>query len=240
VIDTVGAVFGTAVYAVLVGILVGFSPERVSTKLVALTAVATWGGLIIALAALGAFAPGTTGPVPAPVLAFVVFLVLLFGGWVGLPRFRSALLSVPLSALVAVNAARLGGIFFLMLAAEGRLSAPFAPVAGTGDMTVGVLAIPLAVAATAAAGSRPWLGAWNALGVVDLIVAVSLGALSAPGTPFRVFTEGPGILAMTTLPWIMVPAMLVPLYFLIHFTIAVKLRSLRRTPQAVPGARAAA
>lgn len=87
---------------------------------------------------------------------------------------------------------------------------------------------------------RPaWLGVWNALGALDLVVAVSLGLLSAPGTPFRVFTEGPGTLAMTALPWIMVPAMLVPLYLLIHLTIAAKLRALQRAPQTVAVARLA-
>jgi hypothetical protein len=39
--------------------------------------------------------------------------------------------------------------------------------------------------------------------------------------------------AMTTVPWVFVPAMLVPLFLLIHFTIAAKLRSLPRTSHAV-------
>ncbi|MGH7322585.1 MAG: hypothetical protein ACRELA_23600 [Candidatus Rokuibacteriota bacterium] len=226
-IDMIGAIAGTAVYAVLVGVLVGFSPVGGPTRLAAFAAAAGWGGIIVAVAALGGFAPGATGPFPAPVFAFVGFLTLLFGGWFLLPRFRSALLSVPLPALVGLNAARLGGVFFLILAADGRLSAPFAPVAGAGDMVVAVLAIPLAAMAARGAQERPaWLGAWNALGALDLIIAVSLGLLSAPNTPFRVFTEGPGTLAMTALPWIMVPAILVPLYLLVHFTIAVKLRSL--------------
>lgn len=233
-IDMIGAIAGTAVYAVLVGVLVGLSPVGGPTKLAAFAAAAAWGGIIVAATALGGFAPGATGPVPGPVFAFVGFLALLFGGWVLLPRFRSALLSVPLPILVGLNAARLGGVFFLILAADGRLSAPFAPVAGGGDIAVGALAIPLAVVAAGGTDERPaWLGVWNALGALDLAVAVSLGLLSAQGTPFRVFTEGPGTLAMTALPWIMVPSMLVPLYLLIHFTIAVKLRSLHRVTQVV-------
>jgi hypothetical protein len=225
-IDMVGAIVGTGIYAGLVGVLVGYAPAGRGTKLAALAAAAAWGGVIVGLAAAGVFAPGATGSVPAPVFAFAALLGLLFGGWSLVPRFRSALLAVPLAALVGLNAARLGGVFFLLLAADGRLSAPFAPVAGLGDMLVAALAIPLAV--TVARGTserRAWLRAWNSLGALDLIVAVSLGLVSAPGTPFRVFTEGPGTLAMTTLPWIMVPAMLVPLYLLIHLTIAAKLRS---------------
>ena len=90
----------------------------------------------------------------------------------------------------------------------------------------------------AAAGAPPaWLNVWNALGALDLIVAVALGVLSAPGTPFRVFTEEPGTAAMTALPWIMVPAILVPLYLLIHLTIAARLRALQPATQAVAMAR---
>ena len=72
---------------------------------------------------------------------------------------------------------------------------------------------------------RTWLGIWNAMGALDLVVAVSLGLLSAPSTPIRVFTEGPGTQAMTTLPWTFIPAMLVPIFLLVHFAIATKLRT---------------
>lgn len=236
--DMIGAMVGAAVYAALVGVLVGLSRGSGSAKLATSAAAAVWGAIIVAVAALGGFAPGATGPFPAPVFAFGGFLALLFAGWFFLPRFRSALLSVPLPALVGLNAARLGGVFFLILGANGRLSAPFAPVAGLGDMLVAALAIPLAAMAAARAGQPPaWVGAWNALGALDLVVAVSLGALSAPGTPFRVFTEEPGTLAMTQLPWVMVPTMLVPLYLLIHLTIAAKVRSMQPARHAVAMAR---
>jgi len=66
-IDMIGAIVATAVYAALVGVLVGYSPVSRPTKLAALAAAALWGGLMVGLAALGGFAPGVTGPVPAPV-----------------------------------------------------------------------------------------------------------------------------------------------------------------------------
>ncbi len=225
-LDILGAIFGTAAYAVIVGALIGYSPLRTPAKLAAYAAAASWGILVVAIGALGGFAPGATGPVPAPVLAFVVLVALLFAGWYFVPRFRQAATGVPLPALVGVNIARLGGLFFILVAEDGRLSGPFPPIAGGGDILVGALAIPLAaLAARRADAHTGLLRAWNALGALDLIVAIALGALSAPGTPIRVFTEGPGTLAMTTLPWAIVPAMLVPIYLLIHFVIAMKLRS---------------
>jgi hypothetical protein len=93
-------------------------------------------------------------------------------------------------------------------------------------MIAGALAISLA--AMLALGlhlRRVWLGLWNAFGALDLAVAVVLGMLSAPGTPFRVFTEGPGTLTMTTVPWVFIPAMLVPLFLLVHLTIATRMRA---------------
>jgi hypothetical protein len=225
-LDIIAAIFATAAYATVIGALIGLSPVGAGMRLAALTAAAAWLAIIVAVAALGGLAPGVLGPVPANLLPFAGLLILLFGGWFLVPQLRSALLAVPLPVLVGVNAARLGGVFFLLLYADGRLSAPFAPAAGVGDMITGALAIP--IAATLAFSfdiRRTWLGLWNAFGALDLVVAVFLGLLSAPGAPFRVFTEGPGTLAMTTVPWVFVPAMLVPIFLLIHFAIATKLRN---------------
>jgi hypothetical protein len=112
-----------------------------------------------------------------------------------------------------------------LLSADGRLSAPFAPAAGWGDIITGVAAIPVAALAAARPdGARRVLAAWNAFGALDLLVAVTLAFLSAPGTPYRVYTEGPGTVVMTTMPWILAATFLVPLYFLTHVTIAARLR----------------
>jgi hypothetical protein len=228
-LDLIGLVFGTAVYATMLVVLVGLSSASELQKWITALAAAVWGGLIVSIAARGGFGPGATGPVPAPGIAFVALIAVLFGGWFLLPKFRSALLSVPLPALIALNVARVGGVMFLILAAEGRLSAPFAPSAGWGDIVTGLFAIPLAAMARrdSARIATP-LALWNAFGVLDLVAAVSLGMLSAPGTPFRVFTDEPGTTAMARLPWVMIPALLVPIFLLVHLTIATKLRSVRR------------
>jgi hypothetical protein len=170
----------------------------------------------------------------------VAFTTLVLGSlvaWLAWPAFRNALLSIPLGALVGINAFRIGGIFFLLLFADGRLPAPFAPSAGWGDIITGMAAIPVAaVAASRQNMPHRLVAAWNAFGAADLLVAVTLAFLSAPGTPYRVFTEGPGTVVMTTVPWILPATFLVPLYLLTHFTIAVRLRRSRYSNVARPGA----
>jgi hypothetical protein len=238
-LDMVGAIACTAIYAAQIGVLAGFAAVGWVAKRTAIAAALAWGGVVVVIGALDGFRQGTTGPVPAPVLAFGASMLLLFGSWYGSRRFRDALLSLPFPALIGLNIARIGGVFFLLLGASGRLSAPFAPAAGVGDMLVGALAIPLAVITARGAGTHHGLvTAWNALGILDLVAAIVIGTLSSPGVPFRVFTEGQGTLAMTGLPWVMVPALLVPFYFLIHFVIAAKLKALQPATGAMAMARA--
>jgi hypothetical protein len=229
-LDLIGAIAGTAVYAIIVGVLVGLSPADRTQKWALYVAATAWGMLIVSIAARGGFVPGAAGPIPGPVFAFAGLLVLLFGAWLLSAPFRNALLAVPLPALVALNITRVVGVLFLLLEAEGRLSAPFAPSAGWGDILTGLFAIPLALVAAGSnirrAGAA--LALWNVFGTLDLIAAIMLGALSAPGSPLRIFTDGAGTLAMGELPWLMVPAMLVPIYLLMHLTIATRLRSSHR------------
>jgi hypothetical protein len=228
-LDIIAAIYGTAYCAAQIGLLIGFSPVRGATKLAAFAAAAAWLAIVVAVFALGVLSPGSVGPVPVNLLPFTFLLVLLFGSWFLVPQARAALLSVPLPALVAVHAGRVGGLIFLLLFFDGRLSAPFAPAAGVGDMITG--AVALLLVPTLALGFEVrslWLKVWNAFGALDLVIALTLAVLSSPGTPFRVFTEGPGTQVMATLPWVLVPAILVPIDLLIHLAIATKLKSVPR------------
>jgi hypothetical protein len=242
VLDVIGAIFGTAYYATLVGLALSLSRVRAATALAGFAAAVGWLSLVVALAALGWLLPGTLGPFPVPLLIFICLLAVLFGSWAYITPLRQAVLAMPLSVLVAVHGWRLGGVFFLLLYSEGRLSAPFAPVAGVGDIVTGAWA--LALAAMLALGiqlRRGWLLLWNAFGALDLVAAVTLAALSMPGAPWRVFTEEPGSLVLTTLPWAFVPLLIVPVLLLVHFAIAVRLggSAQARESLAINGARPA-
>jgi hypothetical protein len=164
------------------------------------------------------------GAVPTVVFPFLLLLAAGLGAWLTSPGFRAALLSIPLPALIGLNAGRLLGAFFILLYAAGRLPAPFAPAAGWGDVLVAALAIPLATSAAAGHVGPAWIRLRNGLGALGLVLAVSLGLLSAPAAPFRLFWEGSTAI-IGGLPWVMIPTLLVPLYLMLHLTIAAQLRS---------------
>ena len=225
-LDIVAAIFATAYCAAQAGLLIGPAPLRVGSKIALFAATAAWLAAVVAVCGLRVLSPGALGPFPVNLVPFTLLLAILFGAWVLIPKARDVLLSVPMPALVAVHAGRVAGVFFLLLYFDGRLSAPFAPVAAIGDMITGAIALLLlALLARGVKVPKLWLSAWNAFGLLDLLTALALAMLSVPGTAFRVFTEGPGTLVMGTLPWIFVPAMLVPVDLLVHVVIIAKLSS---------------
>jgi hypothetical protein len=228
-LDLIGALALSAIIAIDVVVLVGFADISRRARVIAYALAAAWSIAIVAIAAAGGFAQGALGPIPGPVLPFALLVLGGLAAWFAWPAFRRALQSVPLAALIGINAFRIGGAFFVLLWAQGRLAAPFAPSAGWGDIATGLAAIPLALMVARTGGAPKYVyGIWNAFGALDLIVAITLGALSAQGAPFRVFMDEPGTLAMTMLPWVSVPTILVPLYLLTHLVIAARLRAVKK------------
>ncbi len=232
--DSIGFLTLGAMFLVFVAVFAIFTRATVVSRALVAVGALIWGGAVVALADAGVFAAGATGPVPAVGYAVAGALAIGVAAWIFAAAFRGALLAVPLPALVALNIGRVLGGFFLLLAAEGRLAAPFAPVAGWGDVAIGTLAPFVTVLAARSSGAAA-IAIWNALGALDLIVALTLGLLSAPETPFQVFTTEPGTRIIGELPWVMIPTLLVPLWLLVHLTIAAKLfaaASLRPTAAA--------
>ena len=179
--------------------------------------------LIVAGAATGRFTPGTPGIAIQPPAIFAVATVALAISWVFFQEFRRAMLSIPLQALVGLNVLRVLGVFFVLKYFTHELAAPFAPVAGLGDTITGLVAIPLAISIARGSFNKSSVAWWNAFGALDLFAALTLGALSQDGVPFRVFFGEPGLTAMTQLPSVIVPTILVPIYLLIHLTVAYRL-----------------
>jgi hypothetical protein len=157
---------------------------------------------------------GIAVALPIAVLCFVVAHV---------KSLREGFRRVPLWLLVGVHTVRVLGISFIILYAAGRLPAPFAPVAGWGDIFVGATALPAAwLAYRRPAMARPTLWIWNVIGLADLIAAIGLGVISSPGPQRLIFAE-PSSAIMTTLPWLLIPGFLVPLLFAVHIGIFIRL-----------------
>ena len=131
--------------------------------------------------------------------------------------------ATPLPALIGLHAIRLLGVTFIILYAEGRLPAPFAPSAGWGDMFIGATALPLAWAVMRfGARVRPLVLLWNALGVADLVIALTLGPFRRR-VRFRFSLDRRTASPMTTLPWLIIPGFLVPILLFIHVVIFTRL-----------------
>ena len=219
-------ILSTAELTLAASIVVGFlslaMAQTTSGRATVLVALGAWFALVLAIGATGALSPVAGGP-PALGLTVVLPVVALIWAYFGLPSVRTAMAAMPLPGLIALHAIRLLGFTFIVLYAEGRLPAPFAPSAGWGDVFIGATALPLAWAvAQFGARVRPLALLWNALGVADLVIALTLGPLSAPG-PLQVFVGPPDSSPMTTLPWLIIPAFLVPCLMFLHVVIFTRL-----------------
>ena len=142
-------------------------------------------------------------------------------------------IALPVQLLVGLNIMRALGAFFLLLAAQNRLSGPFPQSAGWGDVIVGLTAIPLTLAIVrhGIGSNRGALFAWNLFGTLDLVLAVTLGVISAPGSPLQLLGGTIGSTAVWMLPWSDIPTLLVPFYLVTHGIIFAHLmRAGRRIP----------
>jgi hypothetical protein len=226
--DLLSAVALTFSAAILVAtVAIGFG-DSATLRLRIAASLAAWFVVVVILAATRALyytnPLGTNGiGVGVAVLLPVVILCLVV---MRSERLRRMLETVPLSLLIGVNFIRVLGVLFLLLHASGQLPAPFAPSAGWGDIIAGVAAVPVAwLAQRQGRDARPIILAWNIFGIADLLNAIGMGVTSSPG-PLQVFGGVPGAAMMATLPWLLIPAFLVPLLICTH--LAVFWRLLRR------------
>jgi hypothetical protein len=222
-LDLLSAIGLTASAAIVVGMLVFAHPRETALRARIAIGFAAWFALLVVLTAGGVFQPqlgtGTAGLGLAVLLPMVVITL----GVLRSPEYRRAVREIALPVLIAVHAVRILGLDFLLLDAAGRLPAPF-PVAGWGDIFIGLTALPMAWAARhQIAGWRGLDVAWSLLGALDLIAAVGLGVASAPDSPVRIFYGPHDSALMTTLPWILIPGFLVPLLFLLHVAVLARL-----------------
>ena len=192
------------------------SPAVSGTTLAVSMALAVWFALVAVFGASGTFvtAPGAP-PVPIAIGATVPVILFLVGLRMSRP-FRDFILSIDPYLIAAIQAWRFAGFGFLALYTYGVLPGMFAWPAGIGDIAIAVTAPWILLALLRRPGfaaSRTFV-LWNALGVLDLVVAIGTGALAstlAGGAAGEVTTR-----PMTLLPLVLIPAFIVPLYVMLH------------------------
>jgi len=215
--DLLSGIELTASAAVVVAAFTMWFARTSAQRALIVTALALWFAAVLWAGTTGFLGNqkglGTPGLGAAVLLPILILSLLGLGSKLGRARLRQ----IPLPSLIGIHAIRVLGISFILLYSAGRLPAPFAPAAGWGDIAIGLLALPIALWA-----SRGPTLIWNALGLLDLVTAIGLGATSAPG-PIRLFFEQPGSGLMTTLPWILIPCFLVPMLAFLHLATFYKL-----------------
>ena len=124
--------------------------------------------------------------------------------------FRRFVLSLNPRTLTFVQSWRIAGFTFLALYAVGLLPGIFAFSAGWGDIFIGATA-PLAALKLVNLRRRRGLIFWQLLGILDLVLAVTLGATAQLIDPRGLSTGW-----MTVLPLSLIPTFAVPLFLVLH------------------------
>jgi hypothetical protein len=151
--------------------------------------------------------------VPWMPVAAVAFLGLLLA-LRRIPVVRRALTAPDMTGrLEFPHTFRVAAVAFLITMALGHLPALFALPAGLGDIATGIAA-PLVARKVAQGGGRRAALWFNAFGMTDLVVALTLGAL----TGFQLLSITPSSAPISELPLALIPTATVPLFFALHIT----------------------
>ncbi len=180
--------------------------------------LAAWLATSITASKLMVFHAGSKYAVaaPAPLGLAVLLPIALFALWFAASRgFREFALALNPFTLTLVQTWRIGGITFVVLAGFRFLPALFALPAGWGDFFIGVTAPLVALYFTRPDRKNSFI-AWQVLGMIDLVDAITLGVLSSP-TPAGILHPAVSTDAMTVLPLSLIPTFAVPLLLILHF-----------------------
>ena len=187
-----------------------------------------WLALVVVLGAGGSFvSPPGTAPV-AIGIGFSAPIVVFFAAlWLSRP-FQAFVAALDLRLISAIQAWRFAGLGFLALYAHNVLPGSFALPAGLGDIAIGLTApwIVISLIRRPSFATGTAFKVWNALGVLDLVVAISTGALGsalATGALGEITTQ-----PMALLPLVLIPAYLVPMFLMLHVAALIQARRFTR------------
>jgi hypothetical protein len=176
-------------------------------------------GLVWFVLALGLGASGQLLSLrpPGPQLILLGLTVAVIVAGARVPRFRAWAWSLDLRSVVALHLTRFVGAYFIVLYRRAELPFAFAVPGGLGDILVATLAAILIVTGPPdTRGRTVAYGAWNILGLVDILFVIATAARLG-------LTDPDSMRALLRLPLSLLPTFLVPLIVASHVLIAVRL-----------------
>ena len=187
-------------------------------RLFAVTLI-SWFLVALALGLAGAY---KAAPDRIPTIQYGIFIPFLIGAsliWRS-PAVGRIIDAVPQPWIIGVQLYRALGVIFLILYVTDKMPGLFAWPAGVGDVIVGLLAPVVALAYARDARNAGRVTAWNVLGILDLVVAITTGFITSPSPLFSY--EPPNEL-IAIFPLVLIPVYLVPLSLLLHLASLAKL-----------------
>jgi hypothetical protein len=174
--------------------------------------IAAWFVFAVSAASLNLFKGDPAVP-PLGIGLAALIPIAVFLLWFRASRgFREFVLSLNPRTLTFVQSWRLGGFTFLVLYSAGILPGAFALPAGWGDIAIGATA-PLVAMGLVSFSRRGAFILWQIVGMFDLVLAVTMGAVTSMLWPHGVNTA-----VMAALPLSLIPTFVVPLLLMLHIT----------------------
>lgn len=184
-----------------------------------------WFTAITGLALNDVFVTEPGQPAIAILVSFITTLSLFAISYMSLTSFREYILNLDMRFLIMLHSWRTLGFGFVMLHMFDKLPALFAYLAGFGDILTAIVAVFLAYALfrNKEGVSKKWIWRWNTFGLIDFIVAVSVGILTRTDALFAP-ANGVNSDLMTVFPFVIIPGFLVQLLALTHIIIYLQLK----------------
>jgi len=192
----------------------------------ALFVLIAWFSLITILGFNQFFVP-LQGETPANILLSIITSLGLFALlYLNYRPFREYVLALDMRLLIMLHSWRMLGLGFIMLYMLDNLPPLFAFLAGLGDALAAIAAVFIAYQLFTSHNGvyRKNILRWNTFGLVDFIVAVSIGILTQTDAPLYA-ESGISSDIMVSFPFVIIPGFLVQLLTITHIIIYLQLRN---------------
>lgn len=194
--------------------------------LIAVSVIAGWFILIVSLGMSGAYSINASEAPTTLIMSFISVYSIFALSYIKFPMVKKYILNLDMRFLIMLNSWRMIGMGFIMLSMFSHLPYLFAYVAGLGDALTAVGAVFLAfkLMKRKQGVDRKTILRWNTFGLVDFVLAVSIGLLTRTDA-WLMQSNGVNSDMMVLFPMVIIPGFLVQLLSLTHIIIYLQLKN---------------